>query len=231
MDLSIALSAFTLLFLAEMGDKSQLLAMTLAHRYRAAPVIGGTCFAFLFLNLLAVLLGQALFKWIPRELVLITASCLFLLFAYRSWQDADGEEEDDPKSKAATSAFLTTFLMIFVAELGDKTQLAMIALVASTGEVWSVFVGGTLALWLVSLVGILLGATLLVRFPKQIIHRAAAVLFLVFGVLALGHALLGDSTQAAHLDCSGKIGLKQQNVRDAVKTDQTTSITPLMPLA
>jgi hypothetical protein len=67
--------------------------------------------------------------------------------------------------------------MIFVAELGDKTQLAMIALAAGTGEIWSVFAGGTLALWTVSLMGILFGATLLRRIPKHRVHRAAALLF------------------------------------------------------
>jgi len=62
MDLSVVVSAFSLLFLAEMGDKSQLLAMTLAHRYRPASVIAGTFAAFALLNLLAVLVGQALFE-------------------------------------------------------------------------------------------------------------------------------------------------------------------------
>lgn len=66
----------------------------------------------------------------------------------------------------------------------------MIALVAGTGELWSVFVGGTLALWAVSLIGIILGTTLLRRLPRVWMHRAAAALFLVFGVLAIGRVLL-----------------------------------------
>jgi putative Ca2+/H+ antiporter (TMEM165/GDT1 family) len=78
MDLSVVLSAFSLLFLAEKGDKSQLLAMTLAHRYRAAAVIAGTFAAFAVLNLLAVLVGQALFEFVPQELMLLTAAGLFL---------------------------------------------------------------------------------------------------------------------------------------------------------
>jgi putative Ca2+/H+ antiporter (TMEM165/GDT1 family) len=190
MDLSVVLSAFSLLFLAEMGDKSQLLAMTLAHRYRAAAVIAGTFAAFAVLNLLAVLVGQALFEYVPQELMLLTAAGLFLYFGYRSWQDADGEEEGGSADGPARGGFATSFTLIFVAELGDKTQLAMIALAAGTGEIWSVFAGGTLALWTVSLIGILFGATLLRRIPKHRVHRAAALLFITFGVLALGQVVL-----------------------------------------
>ena len=83
--------------------------------------------------------------------------------------------------------------MIFVAELGDKTQLAMIALAAGTGKIWSVFAGGTLALWTVSLIGILFGATLLRKIPKHFVHRAAALLFVTFGVLALGQVVLNGN--------------------------------------
>ena len=198
MDLSVVISAFTLLFLAEMGDKSQLLAMTLAHRYRAAPVIAGTFAAFAVLNLLAILVGQALFEWVPPELMLLAAAGLFMYFGYRSWQDADGEEEDETDSGPERGGLVTSFTVIFVAELGDKTQLAMIALVAGTGEIWSVFAGGTLALWTVSLIGILFGATLLRKIPKHWVHRAAALLFVTFGVLALGQVVLnGDGLRLA----------------------------------
>jgi len=187
MDLTIVLSSFTLLFLAELGDKTQLMAMTLAHRYRPGPVIAGTFLAFAILNLLAVLLGQGLARMVPRELVLLSAGLLFLLFAYKSWRDGEeGEAEMD--DAAHRRAFVTSFTLIFIAELGDKTQLAMIALAAELGSIWSVFVGGTLALWAVSLIGILLGATLLRSIPKLWVHRSAAVLFVVFGLLALWEA-------------------------------------------
>ncbi|MCG6862204.1 MAG: TMEM165/GDT1 family protein [Chromatiaceae bacterium] len=65
------------------------------------------------------------------------------------------------------SVVISAFSVLFLAELGDKTQLAIIALVAATGEVWSVLVGGTLALWIVSLAAILFGATLMRRIPKR----------------------------------------------------------------
>jgi putative Ca2+/H+ antiporter (TMEM165/GDT1 family) len=190
MNPSTMLSAFVLLFLAEMGDKTQLMAMTLAHRYRVAPVIGGVLLAFLVLNTLAVLLGEALFRYVPQRAVLLAAAALFLFFAYRSWRDSKGEEAQ-AQPVGAYGALASSFALIFVAELGDKTQLALIALAAGTGEPWSVFIGGTLALWAVSLIGILLGSTVLRRIPKAWMHRAAAVLFLAFGVLAAGEGLLG----------------------------------------
>ncbi len=193
MDYPAILSTFTLLFVAEMGDKTQLMAMTLAHRYRVMPVVLGTFGAFLLLNLLAVLVGEGLSRVLPRELVLLAAGVLFLVFAYRAWRDADDEEEavDERRHRWA---WLTSFSLIFIAELGDKTQLAMVALAAQSASIWSVFLGGTLALWAVSLLGILLGGTLLRRVPRHWVHRGAAVLFLLFGVFALAGALYALST-------------------------------------
>lgn len=184
MDTSAILSSFLLLFLAEMGDKTQLMAMTLAHRYRALPVIIGAFAAFLLLNLLAVLVGEGLARLIPRELVLLAAGLLFMVFAYRSWVDAD-DDGGQAGEDGWRWAWLTSFALIFVAELGDKTQLAMVALAAQSDAIWSVFVGGTLALWAVSLLGIVLGSTLLRRVPTHWVHRAAAVLFALFGMIAL----------------------------------------------
>lgn len=193
MDHPTILSTFTLLFLAEMGDKTQLMAMTLAHRYRVLPVVVGTFAAFALLNLLAVLVGEGLSRLIPRELVLFAAAMLFLLFAYRSWRDADGDEAE-VLDRDHRWAWLTSFSLIFVAELGDKTQLAMVALAAQTEATWSVFLGGTLALWAVSLLGILFGSTLLRRVSRRWVHRSAAVLFLAFALFALLSALYMLST-------------------------------------
>ncbi len=195
MDTSIIISSFALLFLAEMGDKTQLMAMTLACRYRPAPVIAGAFLAFLILNLLAVLVGEALFRYLPQPLILATAGLLFLFFAYRSWVDAQEETTDETETRDDRGAFLSSFMLIFLAELGDKTQLAMIALAACSGSIWSVFVGGTLALWAVSLIGILLGSTLLRRIPETWLHRTAAALFALFGLLALGQVSLAAFAQ------------------------------------
>jgi putative Ca2+/H+ antiporter (TMEM165/GDT1 family) len=200
MDPIIIGSSFSLLFLAEMGDKSQLIAMTLACRFRALPVIVGVLGAFLVLNLLAVAVGGALFEWVPQRLVLLAAGALFLFFAFRSWRDAEEAEEADAEEKAfGRGALLTSFLMILLAEFGDKTQLAMVGLAAGTGAPGSVLVGGTLALWAVSLVGILVGGSLLRRISPVWMHRTAALLFLTFGLFAVWNAVLAPESGLAAL--------------------------------
>jgi len=196
MDLSVALSAFALLFVAEMGDKSQLLVMTLAHRYRPTPVILGSFTAFAVLNLLAVVVGQALFDWLPQGWLLLAAAGLFLFFGIRSWQEANQSAEDTAIPVRSRGGFPQSFLLIFVAELGDKTQLAMLALVASTGDPWAVLVGGTLALWSVSLIGILFGCTLLRGLPTHWVQRVAAFLFIGFGLLALARLSISGAVAA-----------------------------------
>lgn len=188
MDISVIASSFALLFLAEMGDKTQLIAMTLAQRYRFGPAVAGVLLAFLILNLLAIAVGAALFRYVPQTAVLLAAGGLFLLFAYRSWRDSEDQEEEAVQPRGGYGALFSSFALIFVAELGDKTQLAMIALVAGTGEPWSVFAGGTLALWAVSLVGIAFGRALFRRIPRVWVNRVAGMLFSVFGVLAIAQA-------------------------------------------
>ncbi len=181
--------SFALLFVAETGDKTQLMAMTLAHRYRAAPVIGGVFAAFLALNLLAVWAGEAVFRVVPRPMVLLVGGALFVFFAIRAWRDAKADDETIVPLARASSVFVTSFVVIFVAELGDKTQLAMVALAAGSGDPWAVLVGGTAALWGVSLIGVVAGRTLLTRIPRATVHRASALLFLAFGLLAWGLGL------------------------------------------
>jgi putative Ca2+/H+ antiporter (TMEM165/GDT1 family) len=129
-DFAAITSAFVLLFLAELGDKTQLMTMTLAHRYPVRPVVAGVFSAFLVLNLLAIGVGAALYRYVPTELVLVAAGLLFLFFAWRSWCEADGEDEEEGEAVDGRSAFVASFTLIFVAELGDKTQLALIALAA-----------------------------------------------------------------------------------------------------
>ena len=126
----------------------------------------------------------------PRSAVLVAAGVMFLFFAWKSWRDAGEPEEEAAERRGGGGVVLSSFALIFVAELGDKTQLALIALVASTGDAWSVFTGATLALWSVSLLGVVVGSTLLSRVPRAWMHRVAALMFAIFGVLALAQPLM-----------------------------------------
>lgn len=89
------------------------------------------------------------------------------------------------------SVAATAFSLRFLAEIGDKTQVVLVALAGSTGAPWSAFAGGRLALWSVSALAVLAGATVLQRVPRGWVHRGAAVLFGVFGGLALARAVPG----------------------------------------
>ena len=187
MDPATAASAFALLFLAELGDKTQLVAMSLAHRHRAGPVLAGICVAFLVLNGVAVAVGAALYEMVPEWAILLFAAVLFLGFGIHIWRAGD-ETEEAAEAVAGAGWWrvaAASFGFIVVAELGDKTQLALVAMAAATGETWAVLTGGTLALWAVSVLGVAVGATLLRRLPALWVHRGAAILFLAFGVWAL----------------------------------------------
>ena len=188
MSIEVIFSSFLLIFLAELGDKTQLVVLALAHRYRATPVIAGAFAAFALLNLLAVLFGEWLSNIVPSEVILGFAGLLFLYFAYRLWRQTDTEDKEmDEKNYGWI--FISTFCLIFVAELGDKTQLATIALVIQSQQLWSVFWGSTIALFAVTIVAVA-GGNLLRRVPSTWIRYTAALLFAVFGLLALGNAVL-----------------------------------------
>lgn len=187
MSIGVLISSFLLIFLAELGDKTQLVVLALAHRYRATPVIAGAFVAFALLNLLAVLFGEWLSNIVPREAILGFAGLLFLYFAYRLWRQTD-TEDDEFDEKNYGWIFISTFSLIFVAELGDKTQLATIALVIQSQELWSVFWGSTAALFAVTIFAVV-GGKLLRRVPNKWIRHTAALLFAIFGLLALGNAV------------------------------------------
>ncbi|SER14495.1 Putative Ca2+/H+ antiporter, TMEM165/GDT1 family [Amphritea atlantica] len=180
--------AFLLVFLAEFGDKSQLVCMTLATRYRALPVLLGAVVAFAVLNLLAVLVGSVAATWLPRPLVLTVVALLFLWFGIQSFRNGE-DDEDDSVAVSVKSVFLSVLLMLFLAELGDKTQLAVMGL-ASTEPALPVWIGATLALISTSALGILAGRALMRYVSIAWLHRASGGLFLVFALYAGAEAVL-----------------------------------------
>ena len=178
-------SSFSLIGLAEIGDKSQLVCIALAVRYRAMPVLIGAIAAFALLNLAAVLVGAAVANWLPEHIITAVVGVLFLLFGLHAFISSDIEEENDiADDKDNHSIFFSTFLLITLAEFGDKTQIAVAGL-ASTADIAAVWLGSTLALTVTSGIGILAGRTILQRVPIIILHRMSGALFILFGVTAL----------------------------------------------
>ena len=177
-------SSFVLISAAEMGDKSQLVCMTLASRHRAAPVFWGALLAFAVLNTLAVSFGAVIAAWIPdvwRSAIVALLFASFGLHALFSHESTD--TTTTVAEKSGRHIFLTTFLLITLAELGDKTQLAVVAF-SSTTTLIGVWLGATLALGLCSGLGVWAGKTLLQKVSLNLLHRFSAVLFLVLAAIA-----------------------------------------------
>jgi len=189
MEQTIFLSTFGLIFLAELGDKTQLTAMALALRYPWQRILVGIAAAFVVLNLAAVVIGKVLFLLLPIFWVTLVSALLFLYFGYSTLRHACDSEDDDGPSPTAATAVRTAFIMIFMAELGDKTQLVTASQAAQHSDslmgMSTVFAASTLALWSVSLLGIFAGKQLIRFIPLCWIHRSAGFMFLVFGVAAL----------------------------------------------
>lgn len=187
------LTSFLLIFAAEVGDKSQLVCMALAVRYRAVPVALGAIFAFLFLNTLAVVFGNAIANWIPEVILSLAVSLLFLVFGIHALlAKEEGDEEisaDDIKVKSQQHIIVSTFALITLAEFGDKTQLAVIGL-SSQVDTLAVWLGASTALIATTIMAIWIGRTILQRIPIVLLHRFSGVLFILFAMLAAYSAYL-----------------------------------------
>jgi putative Ca2+/H+ antiporter (TMEM165/GDT1 family) len=176
-------TTFLVIGLAEFGDKSQLVCMTLASRHRGLPVALGAIAAFAVLNLLAVLFGAAVAAWLPGWLVALAVAVLFAAFGISALRYREEEDDEDIEEKPGHGIFATTFLLIFLAEFGDKTQIAVAGL-GSTGSAAAIWTGATLALASTSLLGIVAGRRLLNRLPLVWIHRVSGVFFLLLAIFA-----------------------------------------------
>jgi Ca2+/H+ antiporter, TMEM165/GDT1 family len=177
-------SSFSLIALAEVGDKSQLVCMALAARYRAMPVLSAAIIAFALLNIIAVAFGAAFARWLPEDVVLLIVATLFIAFGVHFLRQPVGEEDDLAVEKSAHNLFISTLLLIMVAEFGDKTQLAVAGL-SSMSNPLAVWLGATLALALTSALGVVAGRTIMQHISINLLHRISGGLFIVLGLLAL----------------------------------------------
>jgi Ca2+/H+ antiporter, TMEM165/GDT1 family len=182
--LSSAGATFLLIALAEIGDKSQLVCMTLAARHRGLPVILGAVAAFAVLNLLAVLFGAAIAAWLPEWVVTAAVAVLFGFFGISALRFEEESDDENIEEKPGHGIFATTFLMIFLAEFGDKTQIAVAGL-GSTANATATWVGATLALTCTSILGVVAGRRWLNRLPLHWIHRISGVFFLLLALMAV----------------------------------------------
>jgi putative Ca2+/H+ antiporter (TMEM165/GDT1 family) len=178
------LAAFGLLFAAELGDKTQLVIIALAGRHSLRTVFLGAAAAFALLNAMAVSVGAALYEFLPEEVIRYGVAALFMVFGLVSLLGRERREEDR-EAKRARNPLLSVFLLVSLMELGDKTQLSLLALTAKYSHPAFVFLGGTLALWTTSFLGALLGSGLARIISPLWMRRVAGVIFIAFGVLSL----------------------------------------------
>ena len=181
--LTASSSSFLFIFAAEIGDKSQLVCMALAARYRAFPVMLGAVLAFLFLNSLAVTFGVAIANWLPEVFVSAAAAILFAVFGVHALQIDEDPINEKVAMRSHGSIFTGTFLLITVAEFGDKTQLAIVAL-STTSPPIAVWLGSTAALLTTSALGVWAGRTILQRIPITLFHKASGIIFIFLAIFA-----------------------------------------------
>ncbi len=194
---TVSAAACTLVAVAEFGDKSQLVCMTLAAKHRHWPVLWGALLAFALLNAIAVVFGAVAGQWIPERAVAIAVAILFAAFGLRNLLAREDAGDDIVEEKSGHGIFLTTFLMIFLAEFGDKTQISVAGLGATEPPV-PVWLGATAALATTSVMGIWAGKTLLARVPQRTMSRIGGMLFLVFAAFAAYKAVPASTWSALY---------------------------------
>ncbi len=185
---AISLTTFVMIGLAEIGDKSQIVCMTLASRHRHWPVLLGASSAFVLLNTLAVTFGAGVMAQIPDHLTAAVLCVLFGILGIHSLVSSTSADEPEVQEQPGRNLFFTTLSLIFLAEFGDKTQIAVAGLAGNMAPI-PVWVGATAALVLVSAGGVWVGRALLQRMPTHWLHRIAGIIFLMFAMLAGWQAL------------------------------------------
>ncbi len=174
--------------LAELGDKTQLLTFGFATRYPFWKVIAAVAAASALLMAVAVLFGEIIFRFLPPFYVALFAGLYFL--GYGLYMLLDREKEETAKNIAARSPFLVVFAGFFLAELGDKTQLATLALSARYGAPWQVWLGATLGMVLVNFLSVLVGKIARGFVEPHWLKYLGAAVFLIFGIYSLGGLFL-----------------------------------------
>lgn len=170
--------------LGEIGDKTQLLALMLAARYRRPwPIAAGILVATLLNHALAGALGAEVAAWLGPQLLRWIVGVSFLAMA--AWMLVPDEAGELDGRGGRYGVFATTLLCFFLAEMGDKTQIATVALAARYPGLVAVVAGSTLGLMLANVPAVFLGEKAARRLPMRLVHAAGAALFAGLGMLIL----------------------------------------------
>ncbi|OBK29565.1 hypothetical protein A5634_18220 [Mycobacterium asiaticum] len=188
--LAAILLSLGVVFVAELGDRSQLLTMTYALRYRWWVVLTGVAIASFTVHGVSVAIGHFLGATLPARAMAFASAIAFLIFAAWTWHEGAESEDETPTPRNTRFALLTVISSFVLAEMSDKTTLATITLASDQNWV-GVWIGSTLGMILAD--GLAIGAGLLLhqRLPEQLLHMLASLLFLLFGLWMLFDGALG----------------------------------------
>ncbi|HSS26979.1 MAG TPA: TMEM165/GDT1 family protein [Usitatibacter sp.] len=173
-----------LVALAEMGDKTQLLSLVLAARFRKPwPIVAGILVSTLVNHAAAGALGAWITRVVGLEVMMKVAGASFLAMA--AWVLVPDKLDEDDAVKTHGGVFLTTILLFFMAEMGDKTQIATVALAARYSSLIAVVAGTTLGMMLANVPVVFFGGAIAKKVPLPIVRKVTAFAFAILGVLAL----------------------------------------------
>lgn len=175
-----------LVTLAEMGDKTQLLAMLLATRFRKpVPIIFGILFATLANHFLAALVGHSIAGVLTQDWFRYAVALSFIAMAAWTLVPDTIDENAPLKAPSKAGVFVTTLVAFFLVEMGDKTQVATVALGAQFDNLLAVTAGTTLGMMIANVPAVLFGEALAKRVPMRALQVGAALLFLALGLWML----------------------------------------------
>lgn len=178
------------IFLAELGDKTQLVALSLAARFNAKVVLAGIFFATLLVHVFSALIGISIGAILPQDWINLVAGLAFVGFGMWTLK-GDSLDDDEGGAKKARSPFMLVAVTFFLAELGDKTMLSTVTL-ATDSPFLPVWLGSTIGMVLSDGLAIIVGMVMGKNLPEKAIKIGAACIFFAFGIYK---TLLG----AAHL--------------------------------
>lgn len=187
--MSAFLLSFALIFVAELGDKSQLVALWFATQYKWWLVIIGVTIATLVVHLASAALGATASELLPEALVLGIVGLSFYGFAIWGLRGDSLDEREIKPATSAISALGVITTAFFLSELGDKTQLATISLGGSHDDFVGIWLGSTFGMVAADALAIMVGVFAGKRLPERAIARVAALLFFVFGTVSLVQAV------------------------------------------
>ena len=176
-------ASFIFVVLAEMGDKTQLLAMAFAAKYKAYQVLLAVFIATLLNHALAVVAGRFLTTIIPLDVISFIAALSFVIFGL--WTIRGDKLEGEEKRASKFGPVLTVAIAFFLAEMGDKTQLATISLAVEYSSMLNVLMGTTLGMVVADAIGIIVGIVMRKHIPEKSIKWVSAVIFVLFGLTGI----------------------------------------------